>query len=425
MLSEPVAIHVLVRADTEPITRVDFVVDGAVVGSDASPPFELYWTPTTVGAHLLVAHSWNGASLAHTSDEVPIQVVGASCEGAPLPNPNDDVPDDLALNCLIDAGGIVSLKYGYPGYIVASGLVVRSGNVSITGDGGWRPILIADPWLDAPMVRVSDGASDYSIRDVIFDGNRIERILYQNCEEDYYDLRTHGYNLLLRGSSFLIENIYSVGALCGSALEVGNASSFVIRNNFIIANGYQHGELGTGLPNSQLDPWADGITLTSCNDGDIYGNYLEDNTDIDLIVGPGSNCAVYENTVVHRYRYGFAGIMLGFPGDRSNIEISGNSISSGLDLLSIGLMVGHDPWKDVAPFSAGLVANNTVRGAVTLLWVAGVSEGSVVGNQLQDRQGTRQMFGCTFLDAYSAGDFGGTTLQEGFTYRTFVNGVCQ
>lgn len=100
--------------------------------------------------------------------------------------------------------------------------------------------LQAHEGLDAPMLRVPDGTSGYTIRNLWFDGNRPNRLLYGNCEEDTYELRTHGYNLQIRGEQFLIENVNSGSALCGSAMEV-DGSDYTIRCNNIIANGYEGG----------------------------------------------------------------------------------------------------------------------------------------------------------------------------------------
>ena len=167
------------------------------------------------------------------------------------------------------------------------------------------------------------------------------------------------------------------------------------------------------------------MTLASCHNAEVYGNYFEDNTDVDLIVGPGQNCHVYDNEIVHYYRYGYAGLMIGFDGSHETSVVSGNSVVSGMDQLSIGLMVGHDPWKDVPSFHAGTISGNVVDGAVTLLWVDGLADGTVEDNVLSNRRGTRQLFDCQWTDDYSAGDFGAATLQPGWLFRSFNNGSCQ
>ena len=60
--------------------------------------------------------------------------------------------------------------------------------------------------------------------------------------------------------------------------------------------------------------WFDGITLGTCENAQVYRNQLIDNTDVDLIVGSSGStgCSVFDNTISHIDRYGFAGLMLGF-----------------------------------------------------------------------------------------------------------------
>lgn len=336
----------------------------------------------------------------------------------PAANPNDDTPDDIALNACIAAGGTVVLENGRPGYIIASGLVLSTNGVTMTSNGtsiSTAAYIIADPSLRAPVLRVADGTSGYTISNLIFEGNRLERWYITDCTAGY-DPRTHGYNLLIRGNSFLIDNVWSLGAMCGSAMEV-YGSGFEIRNNHINYNGFAQGE-------SYADTWSDGITLLRCDNSSIHNNELTDNTDVDLIVGPSTNCNVYSNTVTHSIRYGFAGLMVGFGGDHSGSTLSGNGVSSSVDQLAFGVMVGHHPWDlQVQTSHAGAVTGNTASGSVVPVAIDGIDAGSVTGNSASGARGTRG-FSCSYAANYTAFDFGSAGIQSGYYPRWYHNGAC-
>lgn len=336
----------------------------------------------------------------------------------PAANPNDYTPDDAALNACIAAGGTVVLENGSPGYIIASGLVLNASGVTLTSSGtsiSTAAYVIADPSLRAPVLRVGDTVSGYTISNLIFEGNHLERWYVTDCTAGY-DARTHGYNLFVRGSGFLIDNVWSLGAMCGSAMEV-YGSGFEIRNSHINYNGFAQGE-------SYADTWSDGITLLRCDNSAIHHNEFIDNTDVDLIVGPSTNCNVYSNTITHSIRYGFAGLMVGFGGDHSGSTLSGNGIWSGFDQLAFGVMVGSHPWDLQLPTPhAGSVTTNSSAGSVVPLAIDGIDNGSIVGNAATGARGTRG-FGCPYAANYTAFDFGGSSIDPGYYWRWYHNGAC-
>ncbi len=332
----------------------------------------------------------------------------------PNANPNDSSPDDYELNRCIAAGGTVTLEYGWPGYIIAQGLSLTTNYVRIEGDGGWRPVLIADPDLAAPMIRSQNNVTGYVITDVTFQGDKQNRTQSHICAND----NTIGMNLQLRGIGFTITNIDSVGALCGSGMEI-DGYDFTVSNNYVAAN-------GISWTQDANVKWADGITIGYCSGGTVTGNLLVDNTDVDLIVGPG-NCYVANNEIRHDYVYGFAGLMIGFGGSHSGTVVEYNQVSSGNNLLSIGLMNGHHPWTSLVGISdAGSFTNNSATGSVTLAWVEGISAGTFTGNTVGTQQGTRQVatWSCTATPAYAAEHFGSATIQGGYTSLVFDDGVC-
>lgn len=143
----------------------------------------------------------------------------STCPGA---DSSDESPDDAALNACLNSGGTIVLKRGDPGYIIATGLKLDKNGVTLTSTGTdmkSAALLVADPYLRAPMLHVADGVFGYTLSNLVFQGNRSHRINGKDCASDFYDTRTQGYNLLIRGKKFQIEKVWSLGALCGSSME--------------------------------------------------------------------------------------------------------------------------------------------------------------------------------------------------------------
>jgi hypothetical protein len=101
---------------------------------------------------------------------------------------------------------------------------------------------------------------------------------------------------------------------------------------------------------------------------------------------------------------GFAGLHVGWfnggGGDHSGSTYSGNNISSALNKLGFGVVVGKHPWDVLESLGdAGSVTSNGASGSVINLAVEGISGGGqVTGNNVSGAQGTRGFGGCTRTD---------------------------
>jgi len=220
--------------------------------------------------------------------------------------------------------------------------------------------------------------------------------------------------------------MYSIRAMCGSAMEI-DGSGFNVYSNWVSYNGRAEGE---GVPNQ---PWSDGITLLRCDGGWVHDNTLDNNTDVDLVIGGGFNCRVEHNTIRHVPTagiavYGFAGIHVGYfqegGGDNSGSTIANNTITSDTDKLSFGLIVGFHPWDDSIPtVHSGSVVDNLSTYSVVPLAIDGVLNGEVQRNTAYGRRGTRG-YGCTKAEDYTAADSAATSIQGGWVYRYYHNGSC-
>jgi hypothetical protein len=333
---------------------------------------------------------------------------GAYAEDCPRANPNDNTPDDAALQTCLDQGGTVILDAGSPGYIIAAGVsLVGDGTVLTSRDTSNRATLIAHPDLHAPILSAKN-FSGYRIEAVKFDGNKANRTT--PCDPGYRD---YGSNLILRGNGFTILNVESSRALCGSAMEIVG-SNYVVANSQFYSNGYIDSQRGGW-------PWSDGMTLAYCQSGYVHDNYLEDSTDIAIVSGGtgGYGCRVENNTIRQINNHAFAGLALAafdettLVGDHTNSFYQNNTITSSLNQLDMGLNVGMHGWFTDRDTFGGSVINNTVSGAAINLDIYGYHDGTVNNNTLSNPQGSFAGFGTNYAAAVVAN----TCMQPGWVVR--------
>jgi hypothetical protein len=116
--------------------------------------------------------------------------------------------------------------------------------------------------------------------------------------------------------------------------------------------------------------------------------------------------------------------MSGFGANHQGMTIRGNAVTSTLDRLAFGVMVGHHPWKESVTQTAGEVKGNQSAGSVTPLAIDGIDSGSVTGNSPSGNQGTNGLFFCTLSALYTAEHFGSATIQPGWYWRSYHGGNC-
>jgi len=346
--------------------------------------------------------------LAHVSIAMlPVASVAATrnpdgCAGAV---PNDGKDDSTAINrCLSRNATTVVLASGT--YEIGSSLNLTRDNLIFTGQlvNGVAPVLRARPGLRGAMLVVADTADNWEVSNLVFDGNRANRWYASLCS----GYRGAYSNIQARGHGWLIRGVQSNNTLCGTALEA-KGSDYVIRGSQFRSNGAEYGP--------GPEPWADGITLLSCDRGDVYDNYLLDNTDVDLITGGGDYCGIETNTIEHVRQYGFAGIFVGyfnqgFPGLHATSWVLSNTVRSAPDMLGFGILAGMHPWTTAITVEGGRVSNNVISGAVHNLAIDGISSGDVSGNTTSGAQGTRG-FVCPGPIEYTSAHWGTATLQQG------------
>jgi len=356
------------------------------------------------------------------ANQCPIVVAcggGSTCPGA---SPCDQVPDDAALQQCLDQGGVIRLTQGSPGYIIHDGLRITRDGTTLTSTGTGRPTLIAHADLIQPILSAvnRDGTVIENLR---LDGDKWRRTTSGSCGQ-----APAGANLTVHGATsrnFLVRNVESVRAMCGTALGA-SGSNFEVTGNLIDDAGFMQGErAGT--------PWADGITTSQCVGGWIHGNTLRNSTDVAIAVGGGGNCLVENNTVVQSGRHAVAGLAVVYfdegIGEHAGSLFRNNSISSSYDGLDFGISVGPHAWNQNQSAFHGTITGNTATGAVVNLAVDGYYNGTVTGNSLAGPQGTFNgplIRNCgSFSANYTAAHFTGSTIDPGWIARSYHNGTCQ
>jgi hypothetical protein len=339
-----------------------------------------------------------------------------SCPGA---IPSDAQPDDQPIQACLDGGGTVALPDGV--YLITSTLRINRGDLVFTSESSQATLRAAES-LYGPILETNGWINGFRILNLDFNGSKGIRAAGTICDVDH---RGFGSNVVLKGSWWWFNDNTSRHALCGSALEV-QGDNYQIINNAIFSNGYPQGSTASAFP------YADGITLLSCNTGYVSGNYLEDNTDIDIVVGGGQDCAIHSNIIRHYSTYGFAGIGVhAFQeggGNHPGLEVAYNNIFANAETLGFGINVGRHAWSaDPGAWQvgeAGRTFTNTITGAVINLAIDGISSGEVTGNTLSGAQGSNGFGSCTYSSNYIAAHYGSANIQPGADPWWFDSETC-
>jgi parallel beta-helix repeat protein len=348
-------------------------------------------TPTT-GSYIFLGNVVNGTWEVTDSSDASFTIAsGIDCSRSPG-NPGDNLPDDGEVQSYIDNCSTVVLGSGYPGYLIASGLHIRRGGITLrSADPLARARLVAAPGLFAPILEAVGTASAplsaIVVSNLEIDGNVANRSRRGECS----GYRSFGYNVRFRMvDDFTFSNNVVTGAMCGTAFEV-SGRRFRIENNQFLSNGRD----AVSAPGVS-EPWADGITLLRCEDGVVQNNDVVDATDIGIVGFGGRNCRIAGNRVRNDGRRAFAGIGVAVnqidpdagQGDHAGSVVRDNDVSAAAGKLAFGISIGMHPWNPGPYTTGGDVRYNRVSGAFVNLAVDGASSVSVLQNEFLGAQGS-------------------------------------
>jgi hypothetical protein len=350
-----------------------------------------------------------------------VPVVGTALEAnCPDANPNDNLPDDDALQTCLNRGGLTVLASGSPGYILEKGIKIFNNGQTLRGtDKDHKARLVAAATLKDTMLR-GDTITDTVVRYLELDGNRDARTAsLGNCG----GYRIWATGLAIRYSrNFVIADNHIMNTLCGSALEV-DGSDFEVARNLIESSGH-------GLEAKDAnEPWADGITLHNCWGGEVHDNHVIDATDVGIVSGGGS-CNIVHNQVDNVSRHVFGGItmhdftLMGV--DHTGSVLAHNIVTGKNGMISFGFSLGIHPWHNwplngmPAPYNTGgSVACNQVSGANFNIEVDGVKGLTIADNKIGDVGGSPRCKGPAVAYTSYAAHVLESTLQAGATEREF------
>jgi hypothetical protein len=341
----------------------------------------------------------------------------ANCPNA---DPNDNLPDDDALQICLNRGGETVLAAGSPGYILEKGIKIFNNGQTLRGtDAAHKARLVAAASLKDTMVR-GDTLSDTVVRYLELDGNREARTASLGMCAGY---RIWATGLAIRYSrNFVIADNHVINTLCGSAIEVDGSDFEVARN---LVEGAGHGLEAKDAS----EPWADGITLHNCWGGEVHDNHVIDATDVGIVSGGGS-CSIVHNQVDNVARHVFGGITLHdftlMGVDHTGTVVAHNIVTAQNGMTSFGFSLGIHPWHQwplngmPAPYNlGGTVSCNKVSGANFNLEVDGVKGITIADNDIGATGGSPRCQGpSTAYTSYPAHVLQ-STLQAGFTEKEF------
>jgi hypothetical protein len=365
-----------------------------------------------------------------TASLVAALMLGATAQAAaqntcPAANPYDSVADDIPLQQCLDGGGTIALSpNASPGYILRWGLRIRvAGTILTTTTQQPQNYarLVADPALgsdgDGRLIMTDEFVNSWQLSYIWLDGNKSQRIAQSSgCSTDY---RPQGINATLKGTGFVVKFSRFTNAMCGSGLEISGTNYEVYQNYF--------GENGRESGASQ--PWADGLTLLSCNGGYVHHNDFVNNTDVDIVLMASSGgCQIRWNYITHNAAFGFAGLHIGQAGVTNNVGglVADNEIVASSNKLLFGINVGGQFWVGSLAMvpHVGRIEANRSTGAFANLVVDGVSNGVFTGNISQSPQGSSGT--CGSPQSYTAAHIGGgMSVQPGSVPLSWLGGSCQ
>jgi hypothetical protein len=219
-------------------------------------------------------------------------------------------------------------------------------------------VLLADAAFDADngFFQIVQPAANVTVRHLVLNGNRAARLGSSAAATCASGNNRKGFNAIARGDGHTFSYNASINTLCGTGMEWAGHSATLVGNLF--ENNGDH---------TKTNMWSDGLTIHATNSSTVTGNLLRNNSDVDLIIGGGTDSTVSGNTIEHSTQAAFAGLMLdnfngGTSGDFQGTTVSGNTVSCGPQLCDFAVNLGPHPWYLSANTIGGEVTANNISG---------------------------------------------------------------
>lgn len=247
----------------------------------------------------------------------------AGSSNCPAADPNDDVPDDAALNACLQRNATLLLdppNLPGRGYLLSSSLLIsQNGSRVQSSQPPRQALLLAHAELALPMVTTGGTIVGLSLLYLRLDGAPLSRnatLLRELCSSASGaangNYKTS--NVLLPGFSFPspptwrcwdpwqryvsgveLAFVTSTGSPCGAGVGI-SGRGYRIHDSEVLSNGFDllHNPLRLEFP------YADGLNLAVCAEATVEDNVLTDNSNMVIAVGPGPYCLVRNNSLLQR-----------------------------------------------------------------------------------------------------------------------------
>lgn len=181
--------------------------------------------------------------------------------------------------------------------------------------------------------------SNVSILRIIIDGNRYNRLGSRAAQDCAGGSNYAGHNSVFSGcNSCSFASSVTMFALCGTGLGWTGKGS-MMQDSFVAHNGdhFTH------------NMWSDGVTLNQASPAVVQSNLFVDNSDINLILGSGTDSDVSDNVVFELQNGAFGGVMFDNFNGHTDGNFQGmqfhNNVINCNGRCDFGLQLGPHPWQ--------------------------------------------------------------------------------
>ncbi|WP_415061163.1 DUF4214 domain-containing protein [Bdellovibrio sp.] len=241
-----------------------------------------------------------------------------------------------------------------------------------------------DDFINGPLF-VSQNAQFLTLDHVIINGNKINRLAKNGTSVAIWG-NPNSFNSAIhqcRNCQFI--GLSVIQAVRGTGMEFSGENALFDRVVF-----KDNGRSIMIHPNTNDQPWADGLTVHSGPGLMIINSEFSDNSDVNLIIGHAPRAQIRNNRILNSYNFAFAGLMLdnfngSTLGDFSDSLISNNIVDCG-PLAACGIGIDLGPWLWYQPqgklINGGIIANNKINEARVGISIYGAQGTQISGNRI-------------------------------------------
>ncbi len=318
---------------------------------------------------------------------------GGLCAERAVNNPNVDA--GIAINTCLQRTNKIILRPGryYVGTridfsgtsnVVLTTLGRNTSDPACQDSRTCAELFAKDDFTDGPLLR-SNNAQFLTLDHVILNGNKVYRLAKHGTSVTKWG-NPNSFNSQIHNCN----NCQFIGltvqqTVRGTGMEFSGENALFDRVLF-----RDNGRSLLIHPNTNDQPWADGLTVHSGPGLTIINSEFSDNSDVGLIIGNAPRAQIRNNKIINSYNFAFAGLMLDnfngtTGGDFAGTLVLNNTVDCGpLAFCGLGLDIG--PWLWYQPqgrlVNGGTVSANRIRNARIGISIYGAQGTQISNNQI-------------------------------------------